>query len=291
MKVSVLITSHNAAPYIEEAIASALNQTYPPVEVVVVDDGSTDGSRDFIASYGHQIILVRKRNGGQYSAHNTGFAYCSGQAVAFLDGDDVFAPQKLELVVAALERYPEAGSCFHPRVRETLDGGERTGLAQRGVIDFTRRARLASMPSIATTTSAMTIRRSILDEVLPLPEDMRIAADDHILKWACLAAAPAVFLEDFLAVQRIHSANYSLGYGDPARAGAYSVIRAGLVRSRYPQLALWADRVFIEGCSAWRKAGGSDAPTRAAIAGYLGDLGPAHRAIVAGVAKLHTLIV
>ena len=90
--VSILINNYNYAQYLSQAIDSALGQTYTNTEIIVVDDGSTDNSREIINSYGNQIISVLKENGGQASAINAGFAASKGDIICLLDADDIFLP-------------------------------------------------------------------------------------------------------------------------------------------------------------------------------------------------------
>lgn len=97
--VSILINNYNYGRFLPNAIDSALKQTYPNIEVVVVDDGSTDNSREVINSYIDQIIPVFKNNGGQASAINAGFAASKGEIICFLDADDIFLPDKVSEVV------------------------------------------------------------------------------------------------------------------------------------------------------------------------------------------------
>src|SRR5579864_5011090 len=85
--ISVLINNHNYGRYLKAAIDSALDQTYPAVEIVVVDDGSTDNSRELIAAYGGRVIPVLQANGGQGSAFNAGVAASRGDILCFLDAD------------------------------------------------------------------------------------------------------------------------------------------------------------------------------------------------------------
>lgn len=100
--VSICVVNYNYARFLTAAIDSALGQTWPEAEVVVVDDGSTDASREVIAGYGDRILVVHKVNGGQGSAFNAGFAACSGDLVCFLDADDVLEP---EMAAAAAGQY------------------------------------------------------------------------------------------------------------------------------------------------------------------------------------------
>ena len=83
--VSIVINNYNYADFLEEAIQSSLAQTYTNIEIVLVDDGSTDRSETIANKYRHQLICVRKENGGQASAINFGFCVCKGEFILFLD--------------------------------------------------------------------------------------------------------------------------------------------------------------------------------------------------------------
>src|SRR5215470_16584996 len=111
--VSVVINNYNYGRFVGEAIRSALSQSYAPVEVIVVDDGSTDNSRNVIEEYGKEITTVFKANEGQSSAFNAGFAKSSGEIVCLLDADDLFLPNKVEKVVGAYADKA-TGWCIHP---------------------------------------------------------------------------------------------------------------------------------------------------------------------------------
>src|SRR5579883_2980546 len=100
--VSIIITNFNYARFLPTAIDSALAQSYTPIEVVVVDDGSTDDSRQIIAGYGDRVRPVLKANGGPASACNAGFIAARGDIVLFLDADDVLETPAIEQVVAAM---------------------------------------------------------------------------------------------------------------------------------------------------------------------------------------------
>ncbi len=101
--VSVVIPAYNAARWISETLDSVLAQDYPDSEVIVVDDGSTDGTSAVVAGY-PSVRCIRKPNGGQASARNVGIRNASGQYVAFVDADDLWLPAKLRLQMALLDR-------------------------------------------------------------------------------------------------------------------------------------------------------------------------------------------
>ena len=100
---SVVVDSYNYAPFLRDAIDSALGQTYENVELIVVDDGSTDESRAVLGEYEGRIVPVLKANGGQASALNAGFAASRGDVVCFLDSDDSLEPTAVEEAVQVLK--------------------------------------------------------------------------------------------------------------------------------------------------------------------------------------------
>lgn len=100
--VSVIMPCYNAELYVGEAIRSVLSQTYPHIELIVVDDGSTDGSLKIIQTYGDQLRLLTQTNQGAAAARNSGISAASGEYVAFLDADDYWDPRFLEIMTTAL---------------------------------------------------------------------------------------------------------------------------------------------------------------------------------------------
>jgi glycosyltransferase involved in cell wall biosynthesis len=172
-RVSVLIANYNYERFLRDAVESALAQAYPRVEIVVVDDGSTDSSREILAGYGDRIVTVLKANGGHASAINAGVARCRGELVALLDSDDVFLPGKIERVVRAYRQSPRA-VLVHHRLR-TMDAlGMPRGFGWPHDVwtgDVRERAARAGGWWPRPTTSAMTFTRSFLERILPMRED------------------------------------------------------------------------------------------------------------------------
>lgn len=109
--VSVIIPAYNAARFVTAAVQSVYAQTYPHIECIVVDDGSTDDTARIASEAEHRVRVFRKPNGGVASARNAGLANARGQYVAFLDADDLWHPNKLELQVQTLIENPEAACC------------------------------------------------------------------------------------------------------------------------------------------------------------------------------------
>ena len=108
-RVSVIIPTFNRASIVPRAIESALGQTYQDVEVIVVDDGSSDDTRAVVETFGPRVRLFYQENAGVTAARNHAIRHTCGEFLAFLDSDDSWAPWKLESQIAALSRFPEAG--------------------------------------------------------------------------------------------------------------------------------------------------------------------------------------
>jgi glycosyltransferase involved in cell wall biosynthesis len=105
--VSVVTPSYNQAEFLEETIRSVLEQAYEPIEYVVVDDGSTDGSLDIAERHADRLTLVRQENAGQAAAINRGFERTRGELIGYLNSDDTLLPAAIATMVAELERDPE----------------------------------------------------------------------------------------------------------------------------------------------------------------------------------------
>jgi glycosyltransferase involved in cell wall biosynthesis len=182
-RVSVIVNNYNYAGFVAEAIDSALAQRHPNLEVIVVDDGSTDDSRAVIAGYGERIRAVFKANGGQGSAFNAGFAASSGDIVMFLDADDRLYPDAVETVVAH----------WRPDLAKLMFRLDLVDAAGR-FLDLFPAASIvldsdAALPTLlrsgrysTTVTSGMAFARAFLTQVLPIPEaEFRICADGYLL--------------------------------------------------------------------------------------------------------------
>jgi glycosyltransferase involved in cell wall biosynthesis len=122
--VSVIINNYNYARFLNAAIDSALNQRYPLIEIIVVDDGSTDDSREIILSYGDRITAIFKENGGQASALNAAVAASRGNILCFLDADDFYHPDKVVRVVDTFRQHGTNSKALlvHHLLRLTKEG-------------------------------------------------------------------------------------------------------------------------------------------------------------------------
>ena len=212
MRVSIIVNNYNYGRFLKEAIDSALNQSYPNVEVIVVDDGSTDHSRGIIASYGDRIVPVLKENGGQGSAFNAGFAVSRGEVVFFLDSDDMLLPTTVKRAVTLFQN-PDVVK-VHWFLLEIDENGEKTGdLVPRGSLsegdlrEIVVREGPASQEYPPTTGNAWA--RRFLERVLPVPEaGFKIAADLYLLELAPLFGRIRTIL-DPQGLYRMHGQNVS----------------------------------------------------------------------------------
>ncbi len=113
--VSVVVPTYNCGRFIEEALESALGQTYRDLEVIVVDDGSTDDTRERVRRFEPRVAYLFQPNAGEGAARNLGIRHSRGEYVAFLDADDVWLPRKVERTVAVLQEDRTAGVAYHWR--------------------------------------------------------------------------------------------------------------------------------------------------------------------------------
>ncbi len=110
--VSVVIPTYNTSPYLLESLESVLNQSYPNIEIIVIDDGSTDNTQELLRPYTETIIYQRRTNGGLAKARNTGHTLAQGEFVAWLDADDIAHPDRISIQASYLETHPDVSLVF-----------------------------------------------------------------------------------------------------------------------------------------------------------------------------------
>jgi hypothetical protein len=210
--VDIVIDNHNYGRYLGAAIDSALAQDHRPLRVVVVDDGSTDDSREIIAGYAQRVTAVLKDNGGQASAFNAGFGRCTGDVVMFLDADDVLLPGAAARVAAAFAGRPGVAKVQFPMLVIDADGrrtGERKPPAHVGLPSGDlRRAELTfpfDIPWMATSGNAFA--SWALRRILPIPEAGFVRSADWYLQHLVPLLGDVRSLDDEGACYRVHGAN------------------------------------------------------------------------------------
>jgi glycosyltransferase involved in cell wall biosynthesis len=176
--ISVVMPCHNAAPYVAEAIASVFEQSYPQVELIVVDDGSTDGSSEILqrltSENPERITLVYQNRAGPFVARNHAFAHANGNFIAFLDADDTWHPDALRLMHEALEaELADVAWCgwqaIGPTATDTQPNPPPEFEAEEAVIFF--------LENGAWPLNSMLIRRQLIDELRGFSERAPTAMD------------------------------------------------------------------------------------------------------------------
>jgi glycosyltransferase involved in cell wall biosynthesis len=204
--VSVVIPNYNYARFVGGAVDSVLAQTYPDIEVIVVDDGSTDESKDVLISYGDGIKSIFQQNSGVAAARNNAVAASSGEYVAFLDADDEWLPAKLEKQVAMFRSDPSLG-LVHVGVDEIDSDGRTlrhrlegsTGDATGDLLKLGRRGILGG-------GSGLVVPRRIFDEVGGFDERLSTSADWDFF-YQVASRYNVGFVPEVLMKYRFHNSN------------------------------------------------------------------------------------
>ncbi|PPS44227.1 glycosyltransferase [Chroococcidiopsis sp. TS-821] len=274
--VSVIINNYNYGRFLPEAIDSVLAQTYPNIEVIVVDDGSTDGSPEVIARYQNKIIPVLKKNGGQASAFNAGFKASRGEIICMLDADDVFIPEKVTKIVNIFHQFPDIGWCFHRLRFVDAKTGEYIKLSREsGTRQCDFRAQLRNdgrLSFYSPATSGLCFGRSLLQQILPMPEVIRITSDNY-LKIAAAALSKGYFLDEQLALLRLHgSNNYTEKPNKQHLVSKVAILTAYNLRNEWPFLAKYTNKLFSRGLGIIWRTGKLEADLQQVIKNYISNV-------------------
>lgn len=203
---SVVIPAYNGERYIDVAIQSALDQSHPPQEIIVVDDGSADRTRQVAESFGPRVTVITQENGGVAAARNAGVKAARGEWIALLDQDDYFLPQKLAQQAALIERDPQLVLVYagYLLVRESAVVDERAAFPAS---DLWPALRYRS----AITPCSAVIRKSALAEIGFFNAQYRMCDD-----WECwlrllrrYSAASFAAVPDPLCAYRLWDGNHS----------------------------------------------------------------------------------
>jgi glycosyltransferase involved in cell wall biosynthesis len=240
--VTVLIDTYNHERFIETAIRSVLDQDMPMdgVEILVVDDGSTDATPEIVRGFEPRVRFLRKSNGGQASAFNLGFVEARGEVIATLDGDDSWAREKLRKVLEAFAADPDVGMVGHGMYEHYSDGRPDglilPGREYRLDLASPQNAEVFRHVAAFFGTSRLAIRKKILSRILPIPQELMIEADEYIFTLAP-AIAPAMILNEPLCYYGIHAGNlFQFGAFEPVKARRKMNVLDVLLRDLPPAL-------------------------------------------------------
>jgi glycosyltransferase involved in cell wall biosynthesis len=199
--ISCIVPVYNGATYLAEAIDSIFAQSYTPVEVLVVDDGSTDATPEVIAGYGDRIRSLRQENAGPAAARNRGLAAARGELIAFLDADDLWHPDKLRRQLDRLRTRSEVGISLTMIQNFWIEALSHE--AER------RRGRKETLPVPGYVSCCMLARREVFERVGPFEAGRQHA--EHV-EWFARARAAGIvdeLLPEVLVYRRIHHGNRS----------------------------------------------------------------------------------
>ena len=199
--VSIVIPTFNGERYLAEAIRSALEQDHSPVEVIVVDDGSTDGTPDVVARF-TEVTYLRQENAGPSAARNAGIAVSTGAYLTFCDSDDRFRPSKVSVQLRYLEDHPEIDCVLIGHEMFLEPGIERPGWA----LDEAR-----------IQPESLMVRRRVVDAVGAFDPSFTFAEGIEWLSRMRSAGVGIAVIEDVQVDRRIHGGNLSYERADLKR--------------------------------------------------------------------------
>lgn len=213
-QVSIIINNYNYGRFLHDAIQSSIEQSYPNVEVIVVDDGSTDNSQEIICSYGSKIIPVFKNNGGQASCFNEGFEMAKGDLIIFLDADDYLAHDAVEKIACVYDA--DTISKIHWRIHK-VDQDKKlkgTSLPDSALAHGNLKDQLIKYgpsqcggPPNSPPTSGNAWSRKFLERIFPMPEtEFRGGADKYLFVLAPLYGEIRK-VDEALGYYRLHGKN------------------------------------------------------------------------------------
>ena len=197
--VSVVIPAHNSARYIAETLASVLAQKHRPLEILVVDDGSTDSTRELVREAAAEIRLIEQEQRGHPAARNAGVRAASGEFLGFLDHDDLWSAEKLELQLASFARDPSLDLVF---------GHIQNFFTPEMTEEERQRVRVPLQPLPGLLQGAMLARRASFDRVGFFSEERGMG---DFLDWygrAMLAGMKVEMRAETVVHRRIHANNY-----------------------------------------------------------------------------------
>ena len=222
--VSCIVPCFNGQPYLDEALSSILAQTHPKLEIIVVDDGSTDGSAAVVGCYGDAVRYHRQDNRGPAGACNQGLALATGAFIAFLEQDDLWLPEKTSRQLAALDADPSVGYC--------VGHVQNFWIAELEHEARRYRDRPVMQPVPGYVVQTLLARRETFDRVGRFDEALPFAfASDWFLR-ARERGIVERLVPEVVTRRRLHHENFSRRHRDASRDEFLHVIKASLDRRR-----------------------------------------------------------
>lgn len=207
--VSIIIDNYNYARFLAKAIESSIGQTYSPVEVIVVDDGSTDNSRSVIETFSDKVIPIYKENGKQASALNAGFEASNGEIIIFLDSDDYLFEEAVDNIITSFQT--DIGK-VHYRLEVVDENNNSLGYFIPSVgMELTSgdvRSRLIGTSSyVSSPMSGNAYRRETIAPIFPIPSEYSSTADDYLMISTPFYAGGIASIDEPIGAYRVHDSN------------------------------------------------------------------------------------
>jgi glycosyltransferase involved in cell wall biosynthesis/acyl-[acyl carrier protein]--UDP-N-acetylglucosamine O-acyltransferase len=241
-KVSVIIPTYNCAKYLPEAIESVLNQTYHDFEIIVVDDGSTDNTKEILSRYNGKIRYIYQENKGHSFARNLGIHNTTGEYIAFLDADDIWLPERIKEGIALLESNPDTG-LVHSNVFFIYDGTSKkycprrnTKLLSGNIFKYLlmRKAHISS-PTVLIKKECL-VKTGLFDENLA-----RLGSEDRDLWLRVTKEFNVKYLDKPLACYRVRQNSQS---GNSEKMFQGKMHSLNKIFAQYKCSRLFQDRVY-----------------------------------------------
>jgi glycosyltransferase involved in cell wall biosynthesis len=216
--VSVIIPTYNNGRFIKFALESLLHQNYPEelVEIIVIDDGSTDNTNEIINEYRERVIYIYQEKRGIATARNKGMSITKGEIITFLDADDMWYKKRLEMVIGKFNERKDVGIVYHPF--EVIDSNGLTMHKnfyklfgyKEGLSGWLTNAIFSGR--IFCGGSSFAFRKSVIDKVRPVPDDIKRGVDYYITVMSS-CYVPAGYIPDVLGKYRFHGSNITMSAG------------------------------------------------------------------------------
>jgi glycosyltransferase involved in cell wall biosynthesis len=204
---SVIIPTYNRAGMVGDAVRSVLEQTFRDYEIIVVDDGSTDGTREALGPFADRIRYVHQENGGVAAARNRGIAESRGEYLAFLDSDDLFAPSMLEEALRTFERHPDAGAVFTAEIDLDAQGRQRRVSTKRTPGEFFTPAGMIGRDTRVGSGRPGIVRRKWVEQLGGFDETLGPVDSDLWIRYSF--HMPMVLQPEPLVIRRWHGSHDS----------------------------------------------------------------------------------
>ena len=219
--ISVILPVYNGEKYLAEALQSVYDQHYAPMEIIAIDDGSTDGTAQILSQYSDRIQYLQQENQGPAAARNSGIQKAKGDFITFIDADDLWPDKKIMVQMNVFHRYPETDIVQGLVSRIVLPGAITNIKNNETEFEF-----------MGSNLGAMIIRRSVFDKIGYFDESLTYHSDTDFWFRAREAGIRILVLEEVALIYRIHDANHTSGKNTRS-LGFAQILKKSIDRRRH----------------------------------------------------------